>query len=82
MLSCRLDNELEHVFAHLLAQYRCKLRNTEGSLRAEERLASELKGQLREANAAGEATRKVRADTISRHSLSSGALNSDIQELK
>ncbi|CAB1121430.1 unnamed protein product [Ectocarpus sp. CCAP 1310/34] len=45
-------------FADLLTQYRCKLRNTEGSLRAEERLASELKGQLREANAAGEATRK------------------------
>ncbi|CAM9304225.1 unnamed protein product [Ectocarpus sp. 4 AP-2014] len=44
---------------HLCLQYRCKLRNTEGSLRAEERLASELKGQLREANAAGEATRKL-----------------------
>ncbi|CAN0239542.1 unnamed protein product, partial [Ectocarpus sp. 8 AP-2014] len=44
---------------HLCLQYRCKLRNTEGSLRAEERLASELKGQLREASAAGEATRKL-----------------------
>lgn len=40
-------------------QYRCKLKNTEGSLRAEERLASDLKSQLREANAAGEATRNV-----------------------
>jgi len=40
-------------------QYRCKLKNTEESLRAEERVCSTLKDQLREANAAGEATRKV-----------------------
>lgn len=51
-------------YAHLFSicfstQYRCKLKNTEGSLRAEERLASDLKSQLREANAAGEATRNV-----------------------
>ncbi|CAM9099172.1 unnamed protein product, partial [Scytosiphon promiscuus] len=44
---------------HVCLQYRCKLKNTEGSLRAEERLASDLKAQLREANAAGEATRKL-----------------------
>eukprot|EP00903_Cladosiphon_okamuranus_P016696 g15391.t2 len=44
---------------HLCLQYRCKLKNTEGSLRAEECLASDLKGQLREAIAAGEATRKL-----------------------
>lgn len=41
------------------SQYRCKLKNTEESLQAEERLCSSLKDQLREANAAGEATRKV-----------------------
>ncbi|CAN0287016.1 unnamed protein product [Pylaiella littoralis] len=44
---------------HLCLQYRCKLKNTEACLKAEELLASDLKAQLREADAAGEATRKL-----------------------
>eukprot|EP00904_Undaria_pinnatifida_P008655 jgi/Undpi1/491/HiC_scaffold_10.g03957.m1 len=44
---------------HLCLQYRSKLKTAESSLRSEERRGSGLKRQLREATAAGEATKKL-----------------------